>query len=86
MAEKIRETKEQFIARRTRGTCCTCGGPAYGTDHAPDCDWAVAREMAEDDWKDEVYQRRVADIDAALDRGELAPEEYADALFAASRR
>lgn len=33
---------------------CTCGGPQYGTDHAPDCDivlgWDESRQEAEDEW------------------------------------
>ena len=77
-------TKERFIAREVRKARCNCGGPQYGTAHSPDCALLLAYDVAEELWKDMVYENRLKSIDAANARGELTPEEYNEACHKAA--
>lgn len=42
---------------RERGIVCNCGGPQYGTDHAPDCALERAWDDAMEDAKQEYYEK-----------------------------
>ena len=46
-----RATKLLLKRQQDGSVCCNCGGPQYGTDHAPDC----ALNLAWDDAIAEAY-------------------------------
>jgi len=39
---------------------CNCGGPQYGTDHAPDCAINLAWDDAIEQARDEQYELEIA--------------------------
>ena len=45
-----------FVAKYIKGIKCDCGGPQYGTAHAPDCRLLLALDDAEAAWREEVYE------------------------------
>jgi hypothetical protein len=35
---------------------CNCGGPQYGTDHSPDCEWELDAMRRQDQWEEDEAQ------------------------------
>ena len=53
---------EEFITHEMRRVRCDCGGPANGTGHAPDCQYVLGLEDAEELWDEAVYEEAIASI------------------------
>ncbi len=53
-----RPTFEQWLAGNGyKPRPCNCGGPQYGTDHAPDCEWEVSALDLQDLFDDQMGER-----------------------------
>lgn len=51
------EERAYFRANAHRLAPCSCGGPAGGTDHAPDCTYVRSMDDLAEDWRDEQAER-----------------------------
>ena len=47
---KLWEAVNRCMKRRE--ISCSCGGPQYGTDHAPDCEWELQAIEIENEIKE----------------------------------
>ena len=56
MRQPTEKQHKAFVAKLMKGKTCDCGGPQYGTPHAPDCRLLLALDAAEEAWREEVYQ------------------------------
>ena len=50
---------------------CNCGGPQYGTDHSPDCEFELSALDLQDQFDDEMEERYDYD-----DSDELGLKEF----------
>jgi hypothetical protein len=46
---------------REMEAACNCGGPQYGTDHAPDCSLEHARDDAWEEAQQQTWEESEAD-------------------------
>ena len=62
---------------------CNCGGPQYGTDHSPDCEYELSALDLQDQFDDEMAERYdgETDYDEGMAQG---GDAYNDVMFGES--
>lgn len=59
---------------------CNCGGPQYGTDHAPDCEYEVSALDLQEQFDDEMVERYEGETDYDIEMAQ-GGAGYNDFMF-----